>query len=581
MAAALLPGMAIEAVASIEDAGSRIEDVFARVGGDLGRAHGIFEELNSGLSSLAQELSGSKIEGASDAFRDIAARLRSLADALPAETALLGTIGASAAQASIFLKDLIKHIHMITVIARSSKIEAASLDGDRAGFLSFTKEASDLASSVERSIVVCSKEQEQLAEAISIALKGQLEFEKRYHAQLLSVGDELLAARAEIKGRQTQSIQLAELAGKSAMRIGGAVGTAIVSLQAGDSTRQRLEHICRGLNIAGAECGVAPAAGDAAEDHAAAAPFVCALQGVQLKDTVSEFASDIGAISRSLTALSADSAKLVDQGRVLYGGKDDDITSFLAVMKQRLAKASSLIAACGHAKESVDASMSVLENMLGKFRGAISALDEAVVDITLIGMNAGLKAGHLGVKGRAFVVIANELKATADRISGGAAMLRPVLNNIEQSANGLKHLRKEEDALQVSDLENSIIHALRDIEAGNGRLDQMMGNLTRESALFETLVIGANNAMHALGDKFAALSTIASRLEVSNRSIETVSLSEASHVGELFDDLYLQYTMVRERDVHLKISDRFQLVRKPTTATSEKRDAGAEDGIFF
>jgi hypothetical protein len=58
MAAALLPGMAIEAEASIEDVGSRIEDVFARVGGDLGRAHGIFEELNSGLSSLAQELSG-------------------------------------------------------------------------------------------------------------------------------------------------------------------------------------------------------------------------------------------------------------------------------------------------------------------------------------------------------------------------------------------------------------------------------------------------------------------------------------------------------------------------------------------
>jgi hypothetical protein len=219
--------------------------------------------------------------------------------------------------------------------------------------------------------------------------------------------------------------------------------------------------------------------------------------------------------------------------------------------------------------------------MLGKFRGAISALDEAVVDITLIGMNSGLKAGHLGVKGRAFVVIANELKATADRISGGAAMLRPVLDNIEQSANGLKHLRKEEDALQVSDLENSIIQALRDIEAGNGRLDQMMGNLTRESALFETLVIGANNAMHALGDKFAALSMIANRLEVPNLSIETVSSSEASHVGELFDNLYLQYTMVRERDVHLKISDRFHLVRKPTTAISEKRDAGVEDAIFF
>jgi uncharacterized phage infection (PIP) family protein YhgE len=570
-----------EAVASIEDVGSRIEDVFAKVGGDLGRAHTIFADLNAGLSSLAQELAGSKIESASDAFRNIAARLRSLADALPAETALLGTIQAGAAQAAIFLKDLIKHIHMISVIARSSKIEAASLHGDRGDFLSFTQEASDLASSVERSIAACSKDQEQLAEAISMAQRGQREFEKRYHVQLLSVGDELIAARAEIKSRQTQSIQLAELARTSTMRIGGAVGTAIVSLQAGDSTRQRLEHICRGLSIVGAEGGMAPAGGDATGDHAAAAPFVCVLQGAQLKDTVSEFASDIGAIGRSLTALSADSAKLVDHGRVLYGGKDDDMTSFLAVMKRRLAKASTLIAACGHAKASVDASMSVLENMLGKFRGAISALDEAVVDITLIGMNAGLKAGHLGVKGRAFVVIANELQATADRISGGAKMLRPVLDNIEQSANGLKHLRREEDALQVSDLENSIIHALRDIEAGNGQLDQMMGNLTRESALFETLVTGANNVMRGLGGKFATLSSVASRLEAPDTSIRILSTSEARQVGELFDDLYLQYTMVRERDVHLKLSDRFQFIRKPTTGASEKCNTGTEDAIFF
>jgi hypothetical protein len=64
-------------------------------------------------------------------------------------------------------------------------------------------------------------------------------------------------------------------------------------------------------------------------------------------------------------------------------------------------------------------------------------------------MNAGLKAGHLGDKGRAFVVIANELKATADRISGGAKLLQPVLDNIEQSANRLRTLRQEEDLLQV------------------------------------------------------------------------------------------------------------------------------------
>jgi hypothetical protein len=306
MTVASLPALATEAVASIEDVGGRIENVFAQVGGDLGRAHTIFEELNAGLSALAQELSGSKIEGASDAFRDIAARLRSLAEALSAETALLRSIGANAAQAFVLLKDLIKHIHMITVIARSSKIEAASLDGgDRGGFLSFTQEASELAKSVELSIAGCSRDQQYLAEAIALALTGQLTFENRYRAQLVSASDELTSACAEIKQHQGQSMELAELARTGTTRISGAVGSAIVSLQAGDSTRQRLEHICRGLKIVGADSGMAPAGADEAEAHAVAAPLVCALQAAQLGDTVSEFATDIGTIGRSLTALSA------------------------------------------------------------------------------------------------------------------------------------------------------------------------------------------------------------------------------------------------------------------------------------
>jgi hypothetical protein len=110
MAAPSLPDTAATVVTAIEHVGQQVEHVFAEVGGHLGTAHTIFAELNSDLNSLSDELSGSKIEGASVAFQDIAARLSRLAEALPAETALLGGIRASAAQASTLLKHLIKHI---------------------------------------------------------------------------------------------------------------------------------------------------------------------------------------------------------------------------------------------------------------------------------------------------------------------------------------------------------------------------------------------------------------------------------------------------------------------------------------
>jgi len=572
MATALPSEIATEAVTAIEQVGSRVEHVFAEVGGHLGSAHAIFAELNGGLNSLSGELSGSKMQGASAAFQDVASRLRGLADALPAETALLGAIGASTARASTLLKQLIQHIHLITVIARSSRIEAASLEGARDDFLSFTREASDLAAAVKSSIIACSKEQEQLAQAITTALSGQHEFEKRYRDRLLSVSAELISTFTGIQHLQAQGDEVAKLAKASTLRIGEAVGVAIVSLQAGDSTRQRLEHICRGLRK------VTAANGDLTPSAASLAGL---LQGAQLKNTVSEFEADIGKINGSLALLSADSNGMVAHGRQLYGGKNNDMTSFLVIMKQRLAEASELIRACGQAKVSVDASIATLEDVLGKFRVAISTLDETVVDITLIGMNASLKASHLGEKGRAFVVIANELKQTADRISGAAKMLEPVLAEIAQSADRLKALRSDEESLRVADLEQSIASAMEEIEGGNGRLVDLMAHLTRESLQFETLMTGARTMMSELGVKFAALPGLADLLEQANRSPDRLSPAEAEDAGVLFDDLYMQYTMELERDVHRKLSDRFGILCRPAVAGPPKAAADLEEVLFF
>jgi hypothetical protein len=572
-----LADIAVGAATSIEEVGSRIEDVFAKVGGDLGQAHTIFEQLARDLGSASHELSGANIDGASVALQDIAGRLSGLAEVLPSESRLLGAIGSSAVQASALLRHLIKHIQMIRVIARSSRIEAAALDGNRGDFIGFTQEVSNLAHSAQILIVGCSKDQEQLSDALEVALSRQLEFEKRYRHQLVSVSDDLISVYSEIKDRQAKSAQLAELARASTIRMGATVGGAIVSLQAGDSARQRLEHICRGLRIAsGAKVCIGPGSSDAIPY---AAPLICKLQAAQLRDVISEFEADISGIGHALMTLSVDSTKIVGHGRLLFGGRDDDMTSSLALMKQRLAQATVLISACGHAKKSVDASISILENMLGRFRTAIFTLDETIVDIILIGMNAALKAGRLGAQGRTLVVVADELKATTDHISGGAKLLRPVLEKMAQAADSLKGLRIEEDSLHVTDTENLIVGAIREIETGNGKLNQLTSRLMQESLQFEALTTGAQAMMSALSEKTAALPGIAVRLENIGQNIQDLSSDEARGVGDLFEEIYLQYTMEIEREIHLKHSDRFGIVHK--TAVSVPHRADCEEVLFF
>ena len=573
MAMSLVPANTLaEATAAIEDVSSRIEDVFARVGRDLGRGHLIFQELNQGLAALSGELSGAEIEGAATALQEIAARLSELARALPAESALLETIGTSTAEASSLLKPLFKHIQMITIIARSARIEAASLDGDREGFLAFTQEAYDLGKAVQGSIEGCARDQQRLSEAVATASGRQREFESRYRAQLMSESAELGAAYTGLREQRGKSSHLAERASSSTRKIADAVGSAIISLQAGDSTRQRLEHVCHGLGLAPA---AAPSLVPEPVPGDGVMRAICRLQAAQLRDAQREFGGDIGQIVGALTAILRDAGSVAGHGRTLFGGGEDG-SSFLTRIKQALAHASNLIATCESAGRSVDEALAILEDTLAKFRQAIAGLAEATVDITLIGMNAGLKASHLGSRGSAFVVIANELKATADQVSAGAARLRPVLDGIERSANELKELRVQGDPTQLAKLEPQILLALREVEAGNERLDKQMSRLVNEGAEFERLMNSAQGLMTTLGESSAALPAVATRLETAAAGAQRLQVEVQDQA--ILDDLFARYTMERERDVH---RDFLQTIGLESTAAARRVEAAetADDGI--
>lgn len=562
-----------EATAAIEDVSSRIEDVFARVGHELGRGHLIFKDLNQGLAALSDELSGAEIEGAATALLEIAARLSELAQALPAESALLETIGKSTAEASSLLKPLFKHIQMITIIARSARIEAASLDGDREGFLAFTQEAYDLGRAVQRSIEGCARDQQRLSEAIATASGRQKEFESRYRTQLMSESAELGAAYSGLRDQRSKSSHLADLASSSTRKIAEAVGRAIISLQAGDSTRQRLEHVSHGLGLA-SEPAPSLVPGSVPSDDGVRA--IGRLQAAQLKDAQREFGGDVGQIVGALTAILRDAGSVAGHGRTLFGGEEDGSSSFLARIKQTLAHASTLIATCESAGRSVDEALAIVEDTLAKFRQAIVGLAEATVDITLIGMNAGLKASRLGSRGSAFVVIANELKATADQVSAGAGRLRPVLDGIERSANELKELRVQGDPTQLAKLEPQILQALREIGAGNERLGKLMSWLVDEGAEFERLMNSAQGLMTTLGESSAALPAVATRLEAASAGARRPQVEVQDQA--VLDDLFARYTMEREREVHRDFLQTLGLVSIAATRRVEAVET-ADDGI--
>ncbi|MGY4303379.1 outer membrane murein-binding lipoprotein Lpp [Bradyrhizobium sp. USDA 4369] len=562
-------------LASIDDVSSHIEETFLQAGQRLGRGHAIFQELNHDLAALANEMSGSEIEQASSAVRDIASRLDRLAQALPAETALLGRLRQSAAEAAGQLKTLFKHVQTISIIARSARIEAASLEGDRDNFLVFTRQAHEIAGSVKQSLDACARDQDLLAKAVEAALDRQSDFDQRYRTQLLATGEELIVAYSAMHEQRSNSLKLAESAGGSTQKIAQAVARSIVSLQAGDSTRQRLEHVSWGLEFADREIGVTDP--ESCQDLATLPAFLCRLQSMQLDDAKRELQNDTGAILHALSSIVSDAIGVIGQGRSLYGDQGDYAVSFLARTKQVLAQASTLIATCERAGTSVDDALLMVEELLGRFRVAVAALLEAVLDITLIGMNASLKAGHLGSKGRAFVVIANELKATADVVAAGAGRLKTALEVIESLALELRALRLGGEPAQLAGLEPAILDAIHGVEAGHARLGTLVERLISEGAEFEELMGSVRQLIAHLNESTTALSGVAAQLKATGVGAQGALPTVSDRTG--FDDAFGRYTMEREREVHRMFLSGFGLVASAPSQDVDELEA--DDGVLL
>jgi hypothetical protein len=540
------------AVTSIAGVSSRIEESFAEIGDRLSQGHRIYKELEASLVILAQELSGTGIESASQALQNIADRLNDVALALPAEAGLLGDIGEEAKQACTILKLLSGHIQMITIVARSARIEAASFDGERQSFLDFTREAFELGQAAQRSVEACARDGLLLVKAVEDALARQKEFDGLYRAELSAVAAGLIAARSDLTSQQTNGARLTDMARTSANRIAVAIAEAIVALQSGDATRQRLEHICHGIDRM---TKLAPSLVPDPPEGAPATWLVGQLEAGQLNDAKLAFDQDLARTVGSLGAITCETDSLLKQSRTIYGGKTDDASSFLVVVRQQLSQASKLILACEQSGTSVDHALSLVTGTVDRFRQAISGLGEAVDDIILIGMNASLRAARAGTKGNAFVVIANELKVAADHMSVAAARLKSVLDPIEGLVGRLRERRAQGDTVELARLEPAVLSALHEVETGNERLTGMMTRLAGESVAFDELLGLARARITALGEAAAGLPSLAADI-AARETVPTAPVLTASDRA-LLDDLFARYTMEREREVHRDVLQRF------------------------
>jgi hypothetical protein len=279
---------------------------------------------------------------------------------------------------------------------------------------------------------------------------------------------------------------------------------------------------------------------------------MCRLQEAQLHDTLSCFGTDLDSIDQALQLLATDTRELVGLGRTVFGDAGQGSDSFLTAFRERLADATRLIQTCEAARHSLERIVAELRRMLDGLTDAVGHLNQVILEIVLIGVNAGLKAGRLGTEGRSLVVIAHELKALAATISNDAKDLLPIFDTLQGVSRQLDRILPEEGGGKGFDIDAAMAATMAGLEQGGQRLSGCLKALESGGKTFEAELDRARREFTQMGTMKRMLQAAAERLRAFEAEAEPDLDSDAGL--RLVDGMMAgRYTMAREREIHAEI----------------------------
>ena len=545
-----------EPAASLAQCAQEIDRTFTRVGDQLGEGLTLFDTLNVSLGVLSGELASGEMDATRDALRRLAGELRAFGEGLPAETDTLQGIATRNAEASQALGLLREHLQLIAILARSTRIEAASVPFN-SGLGDFTNKIVSLTGQAKASVDGCVRDHDRLMGLLTTALTQQRDFVAQYRGSLSSVAGKLERSCVGLGDRVAKGVALTAEAAAQAAKISIAVGGAIIAMQSGDSIRQRIEHSVTAQRLADSAAGNG---GFTEEDwtgseRTAIDLVLSRLRATQLREAALALKAEVGHIDAVLAVLEEDTASMVHLGSSLYGGEEMSSRSFLEVLEAELAQASLLIQKCDAARDGVDRATAALMNLLNQFQQTVSGLSETIQDIVMIGTNAGLLAGRLGNDGRGLVVIAGEVKSVAAQIAKVASRLTPIFAGMQKASSDLQD-RDRRGASDMTALDRTMRQSLDHMRRSGSRLSATLDQLTRDGTQFGAIVGDGRRMFSNAAASAEVIEDAADTFDQMHATETVVSQADAAVVADVLRQrIWPTYTMSAEREIHHRILD--------------------------
>ncbi|MEN3792387.1 hypothetical protein [Fulvimarina sp. MAC3] len=538
-----------------------IETIFLRIGESLLACVGLLGDMREAFGAITEAHAGPEVAEAEAAIRGLVRECQGLLEATHREHQIVVELTRIVTSAGSQVEALRQTVSMISAIAVNARVIAAGTRCDGETELAvFTDDIHEFIKRTADVVDRLTKGQSQLRTLLVSASVKSEAFERNFARATEWLKDRIeadLAAAVEDRARASKTSGLAK---ETCASLSGQVSRIVSSMQVGDNTRQRLEHVSAGLAIA--------------EKTPEAEYAILELQCAQMSGTRVDLVQETGSLREALLVLSADidhSFGALKSELVGTGARHD--APGTARLGPDIAQASTELSRSKEEQERVAALARSITEDVAAFNTRASEIRQLEFEMRLVSLNTAIGCSRLGKEGIALGVVSHQMREVVGDMVTQSEALSAVLSNLGQLADDLGQVRANAADRGIAELVSEAERALSILSLADERLGSAGSVLDAVGGRIAGLTSDVGEGLGNLEGLIETLSGVETALGIRVATGEGRDPSVIARHADLFAKLRKAYTMEAERKIHDEVTG-----AEPVPA-EETANAAAEDDL--
>jgi primosomal protein N'' len=477
-------------VGAIRTACALTESTFLQIGETLETSIDILATLTKRFEVVLAELKGENLSQALKALTRTAAQVAHPGRIQSGRAASFELLLAQSEAIARRIAQMARSLGDVDVLAINAKIAAANIRVPGVDFSAFADEIGRTLNIARVSLANFSAELRILREHLATAHSGQVAFERHQKEAARSIAERLMATVAALSLQNRNAARATEAVRLRNAGVRKRIGEAVMALQIGDITRQRLEHTGYALDLFAASpddgAGTYMSLGIAEQETFEILNHQ--LQSAQCLDAARDFDRDVTRITEALGSLAEEARTMWTLGGSAYGALDSGGTPVIATLEAEVGEALAMFERVEAAQAEIAGITATVSEAAASLRRHLQKVQFLESDIRIMGLNTTFKCARIGHEGLALSLIAQELRTYGYGFAKEASELVREVEAISTMTGSLNDRDETDGSMLVAAGMREIKDSVSTLRQIGLILDEALAELERGSGTVVTLL---------------------------------------------------------------------------------------------